>query len=69
MRAAGVAGWQEAIPDADVRLTDRLIGPIAALRMALIYRGFLDHVEQSERVYHHHDPAIWLRKAIALAHR
>jgi hypothetical protein len=29
-----------------------LLRPLAALRNALVYQGFLDNIEPSERVYH-----------------
>ena len=40
-----------------------LVLPLAALRQAVIYRGFLDRIEPSERGYHAADPAKWLRAA------
>lgn len=44
-----------------------LLEPVAALRQAVIYRGFLDGIEPSERVYHADDPPLWLRRAAELA--
>jgi hypothetical protein len=41
-----------------------LIGPIAALRGALVYQGFLDGIEPSERIYHEADVPASLRRAI-----
>ena len=38
---------------------------IAALRQAVIYQGFLDAIEPSERIYHEQDPAEWLRRAVS----
>ena len=44
-----------------------LLEPVAALRQALIYRGFLDAIEPDERIYHAADPAIWLVRAAECA--
>ena len=44
-----------------------LIAPLAAARQALIYQGFLDAIEPSERPYHAADPAFWLARALDLA--
>ena len=49
------------------RRAAELIAPVAALRQALIYRTFLDHIEESERIYHRTDPADWLREAVTAA--
>lgn len=62
-----VRAWQERRPGSDPLRAQALVQPIAALRQALIYRGFLDAIEPSERVYHERDPAGWLRRAAALA--
>jgi aminoglycoside phosphotransferase (APT) family kinase protein len=67
VRAAWIAAWKEARPEADVARAAELIPPIAALRQVLIYRNFLDRIEASEQVYHREDPAFWLRRAITLA--
>ena len=37
---------------------------LAALRQALVYRTFLDHIEPDERVYHRQDVPFWLRRAL-----
>jgi aminoglycoside phosphotransferase (APT) family kinase protein len=55
--------WRERVPGSDPRRAANLIEPIAALRQAVIYRGFLDRIEPSERCYHAGDPAHWLRRA------
>ena len=39
-----------------------MIEPVAALRQAVIYQGFLDRIEPDERIYHAKDPADWLRR-------
>jgi hypothetical protein len=58
--------WQERFPDSDPRRAERLIAPVAAVRQAMIYRMFLDHIEPDEQVYHAGDPATWLRRAAEL---
>ncbi len=65
VRSAWFAAWSAERPDADPRRAAELIAPVAALRQALIYRTFLDHIEESERIYHRTDPAHWLREAVA----
>ena len=57
--------WLDRTPGSDPLRAARLIAPIAALRQAVIYRGFLDGIEPSERCYHASDPALWLRRAAA----
>ena len=54
-------------PAATRRARRELLAPVAALRQAVIYRGFLDHIEPSEHPYHRRDPARWLRRAARLA--
>jgi hypothetical protein len=55
--------WLERLPGSDPRRAAGLIAPIAALRQAVIYRGFLDRIEPSEHCFHASDPAHWLRRA------
>ena len=43
-----------------------LIAPVGALRLAVIYRHFLDHIEPDERIYHETDDLLWLRRTAAL---
>ena len=59
--------WRAAVPGSDPDRAARLLEPVAALRQAAIYRGFLDAIEPDERVYHDADPAIWLIRAADLA--
>ncbi len=54
-------------PSSDPRRAAELIAPVAALRQALIYRTFLDNIEETERIYHRTDPAHWLREAVTAA--
>jgi Phosphotransferase enzyme family len=67
--AAWANDWLEWRPASDPIRAMALIGPIAALRAAIIYRGFLDRIEPSERCYHERDPARWLRRAAAIVSR
>jgi phosphotransferase family enzyme len=66
VRATWTAAWKKSFPRADVARAAELVQPVAALRLAIVFRRFLDSIEPSERVYHREDPANWLRRAIAL---
>lgn len=59
--------WGEACPGSRPDRAGRLLQPVAALRQAVIYRGFLDAIEPDERVYHQADPAFWLARAARIA--
>jgi len=61
--------WLAAVPGSDPDRAARLLGPVAALRQAVIYRGFLDSIEPDERIYHALDPVDWLIRASQLAAR
>jgi hypothetical protein len=65
LMTAWTAEWLERCPGSEPVRAATLIEPIAALRQAVIYRGFLDRIEPSEHCYHASDPALWLRKAVA----
>lgn len=60
------AQWQAAVPGSDPNRASGLLAPIAAARQAMIYRGFFDSIEPSERPYHRADPADWLRRTAVL---
>ncbi len=66
LRAHWAGLWRDAVPGCDPDRAAELLGPVRALRQALIYQVFLDGIEPDERVYHSGDPAHWLRKAAAL---
>ena len=53
---SGTSGW----PDDPGRAAE-LVGAVAALRQAVVYDGFVQAIEPSERVYHAGDSARWLR--------
>lgn len=65
-RAHWLRVWSEAVPGSDPAEALRLLAPVAALRQAIIYRGFLDRIEPDERVYHRADPVIWLARTADL---
>jgi phosphotransferase family enzyme len=52
--------WRAAVPGCDPDRAALLLEPVAALRRAVVYRGFLDAIEPDERIYHASDPADWL---------
>ncbi len=56
--------WRARYRDADPERAMALVGPLAALRQALVYQGFLDRIEPDEAVYHRGDVPYWLRRAI-----
>lgn len=62
-----VAAWQSALPASNPARAARLIGPLTALRQALVYRNFLDHIEPSEHHYHDSDVPYWLTEALRRA--
>jgi Ser/Thr protein kinase RdoA (MazF antagonist) len=61
------AAWRAAVPGCDPVRAGQLVEPVAALRQAVVYDGFLRGIEPSERRYHAADPAVWLRTAARLA--
>ena len=67
VREAWIDAWRAERPGANPLARPSLIAPIAALRRAVIYQGFLDRIEPSERRYHEADVRDWLRAALDLA--
>ncbi|MFB6611899.1 phosphotransferase family protein [Agromyces sp. NPDC056379] len=63
VRRHWVEAWSTAVPGSDAARAATLIAPVAALRQAIVYQGFLDRIEPDERVYHAEDPPLWLRRA------
>ncbi len=47
--------WRDEVPDSDPERAAELIAPVALMRQAIIYRRFLDGIEETERVYHRDD--------------
>lgn len=64
LRAVFVRAWREAVPGSDPEGAIGLIEPVAALRRALVYQGFLDGIEATERDYHEADVPAMLRLAL-----
>ena len=60
------AAWRAASPGSDPARASALLAPIAVLRQAAIYQGFLDCIEPSEHPYHRADPPERLACAAAL---
>jgi hypothetical protein len=58
--------WRRACPGSDPVRAWSLVRPLAALGDAVVYQGFLDGIEASERVYHEGDVLPCLRRAAAL---
>jgi hypothetical protein len=52
--------WRAAVSGCEPDRAARLLKPVATLRRAVVYRGFLDAIEPDERIYHASDPADWL---------
>jgi len=67
IREAWIEAWKDVRPRSDPAHAETLIAPIAALRRAVIYQGFLDQIEPSERRYHEADVPEWLRAALRQA--
>lgn len=67
LRATWARAWRDAVPGSDPDRAARLVEPVAALRRAVVYQGFLERIEPDERVYHARDPLDWLRRGAALA--
>jgi hypothetical protein len=60
------AAWQVAAPGSDPARASALLAPVAALRQAVVYQGFLDRIEPSEHPYHRADPPERLVRAAEL---
>jgi len=59
-----IGAWQAELPNADAARAAILMKPLNALRKALVYRNFLDHIEPSEHDYHNDDVPHWLTEAL-----
>jgi Phosphotransferase enzyme family len=47
--------WARAVPGSDPHRAWALVRPLAAIGDAIVYQGFLDEIEASERIYHDED--------------
>ena len=54
--------WSKALPHSEPNSASKLLAPIAAARLAVVYQRFLEDIEPSERPYHQADPAEWLQR-------
>ena len=61
---AAAGAWRAAGVDADVAGAVGAARPVAALRAALAWQGFLDRIEPDEHPYHEGDPAAGLEDAV-----
>ena len=61
------SAWRRHRPGSDPERALELVGPVAELRSALVYRTFLDGIEASERRYHEADVPDRIRRALAQA--
>jgi len=59
--------WRRHLPACDPAEAGRLVAPVAAARLAVVYQRFLDHIEPSERRYHAEDVTEWLARTADLA--
>jgi phosphotransferase family enzyme len=66
-RARWVDQWTARAPGSDPERAIRLIEPLGALRLAIVYQRFLDGIERTERRYHEADVPAQLRDAARLA--
>lgn len=62
-----LSAWEAAIPGSDAHRAWTLVRPLAALGDAVVYQGFLDQIEPSERIYHLEDVLPGLERAATLA--
>jgi Phosphotransferase enzyme family len=62
-----LGAWRAAIPGSDPHRAWALIRPLAALGDAVVYQGFLDGIERSERIYHLEDVVLCLQRAAELS--
>ncbi|HSK55063.1 MAG TPA: aminoglycoside phosphotransferase family protein [Jiangellales bacterium] len=66
VRTEWSAAWRRHVPGCEPDRARELLAPVMALRLAVIYRGFLDRIEPDERIYHAADPVTWLCRAAGL---
>ena len=64
VRSTWTRAWSAERPGSEPARAAELIAPIASLRRAVIYQGFLDGIEPRERHYHASDVPDWLRQAL-----
>jgi hypothetical protein len=62
-----VRRWRAAAPGSDPARAVAVLRPVAALRNAAVYAGFVANIEPSERRFHAHDVPVWLHRAVEAA--
>jgi Ser/Thr protein kinase RdoA (MazF antagonist) len=67
VRRVWVDAWHRAVPGCEPERAASLLGPVAALERALVFRQFLDGIEASEAPYHARDTEEWIRRALDAA--
>ncbi len=55
LEAHWLAAWAAAVPGSEPARAWSLLRPLALLRPAAVYQGFLDNIERSEQIYHRDD--------------
>jgi len=66
-RSSWAQAWRRRVPGCEPERALTLVAPVSELCAAVTYQRFLDHVEQTERAYHRHDPVAHLRAALAVS--
>jgi hypothetical protein len=62
-------GWKRSVPGSDPHRAWELVRPLAVLGGAVVYQGFLDRIEVTERPYHVNDVLPGLARAAELSSR
>jgi hypothetical protein len=65
VRRVFVEAWRHVAPRSDPDRAMSLIEPVEAVRRALVYRTFVDGIEETERDYHEVDVPAMLRLALS----
>jgi aminoglycoside phosphotransferase (APT) family kinase protein len=65
VRGVFVEAWRHVAPRSDPDRAMSLIEPVEAVRRALVYRTFVDGIEETERDYHEVDVPAMLRLALS----
>ena len=66
LRRQWIKLWNDSVPGCDAGRAWRLIRSVAVARGAVVFQGFLDSIEPSERVYHAGDVDPFLDRAVEL---
>jgi hypothetical protein len=66
LREHWIQSWRERCPGSDPARALELIAPITIARRAVVYLGFLDHIEPAEYPYHRSDTRDSLQRVAAM---